>query len=84
MAKIMISISDPFLREVDKTAKDEHRSRSELIRNALRVYLGKVKEYKRPIDNPTVKESFGHLRSLRWKGKWDSTTLIRTMRDSRY
>ena len=84
MAKIMISIPDPFLSEIDKTAKDEHRSRSELIRNALRIYLSKGKEYKRPIDNPAVKEAFEHLRSLRWKGRWNSTELIRKMRDGRF
>jgi metal-responsive CopG/Arc/MetJ family transcriptional regulator len=36
----MISISDEFLKEVDRMARDEKRSRSELIREALRWFLG--------------------------------------------
>jgi len=37
--KILVSLPEKFLQEVDSVAADEHRSRSELIREALRVYL---------------------------------------------
>lgn len=37
--RILISIDDAFLERVDERAKVEHRTRSELIREALRSYL---------------------------------------------
>lgn len=39
MAKILISMPDKFLESIDKIANDEQRTRSELIREALRTYL---------------------------------------------
>ncbi len=37
--KILVSIPEKFLEDVDRLAAEEQRSRSELIREALRVYL---------------------------------------------
>ena len=37
--KILVSVPEKFLEEVDRVAAEEHRSRSELIREALRAYL---------------------------------------------
>ena len=37
--KILVSLPQEFLDEVDHLAAEEHRSRSELIREALRAYL---------------------------------------------
>ena len=37
--KILISLPQEFLEDIDRVAKEEHRSRSELIREALRSYL---------------------------------------------
>jgi uncharacterized protein (DUF433 family)/Arc/MetJ-type ribon-helix-helix transcriptional regulator len=37
--KILVSLPEKFLEEVDKVAASEHRSRSELIREALRAYF---------------------------------------------
>jgi metal-responsive CopG/Arc/MetJ family transcriptional regulator len=39
MAKVLISMKDEFLNEIDKLAGNEHCSRSELIREALRQYI---------------------------------------------
>lgn len=36
---ISISIMPDFLREVEKVAKEENRTKSELIREALRRYI---------------------------------------------
>lgn len=44
MAKVIISLPDQFLKEVDKIAKRELRSRSELFREAIRVYLSVNKD----------------------------------------
>ena len=38
-AKVMISLPKPFLEEIDRRAKAEHRSRSEFLREAVRFYL---------------------------------------------
>src|ERR1041385_7225691 len=37
--KVLISLPKKFLEDVDRVAAEEHRSRSELIREALRAYL---------------------------------------------
>ncbi|MBI5354507.1 MAG: DUF433 domain-containing protein [Chloroflexi bacterium] len=37
--KILVSLPEKFLEDVDSVAAEEHRSRSELIREALRAYL---------------------------------------------
>jgi metal-responsive CopG/Arc/MetJ family transcriptional regulator len=39
MARVLISMDDQFLELVDAFAEREHRSRSELIREALRNYM---------------------------------------------
>lgn len=39
MSKVMISIPDELLSLIDETAKEEHRSRSEFLREAVRAYL---------------------------------------------
>ncbi len=80
----MISLPERFLSEVDKVAQSEHRTRSDLIREALREYIRGEKRSKKPIENPRVREAFETLRSLTWKEKFDSTEVIRRMRESRY
>ena len=37
--KVLVSLPEKFLEDVDRLAAEEHRSRSELIREALRAYL---------------------------------------------
>lgn len=39
MAKVLISMRDDFLEQVDDMAESEQRTRSELIRQALREYI---------------------------------------------
>ena len=43
MARVLISMSNDFLTKVDSVATSEQRTRSELIREALRSYLRKSK-----------------------------------------
>ena len=43
MARVLISMSDEFLDRVDSIASNEQRTRSELIREALRVYIKRNK-----------------------------------------
>lgn len=84
-SKIMISLPRDFLKEIDRFATEQHRTRSELFREAIRHYMEDVSSSKpRPVDNPKVRAAVEHMRSIKWKGKWDSTEEIRKMRDSRY
>ena len=39
MAKVLVSMSDEFLSKIDGVATSEQRTRSELIREALRSYI---------------------------------------------
>jgi CopG family transcriptional regulator / antitoxin EndoAI len=39
MARVLISMPEEFLTKIDKIAENEQRSRSELIREALRSYI---------------------------------------------
>lgn len=41
MARILISMPEDFLNKIDLVADGENRSRSELIREALRLYIQK-------------------------------------------
>ena len=43
MARILISMKDNFLKSIDEMAQIEQRTRSELVREALREYLKKSK-----------------------------------------
>ena len=81
MAKVMVSLPDEFLKRVDRTAKAQGRSRSGLIRDALRVMLA-AKETGRL----SWKEALAPLKELeqQWVGQWDSTDIIRYYREIRY
>ncbi len=43
MARVLISMPEEFLNKIDQVAVGENRSRSELIREALRTYIYKQK-----------------------------------------
>ena len=43
MARVLISMPDEFLTRIDEVADTESRTRSELIREALRTYIHKAR-----------------------------------------
>lgn len=43
MARVLISMPEEFLTRIDEVADGENRTRSELIREALRTYIHKQK-----------------------------------------
>ena len=43
MARVLISMPEEFLNKIDEVADGENRSRSELIREALRTYIHRNK-----------------------------------------
>ena len=44
MAKVLVTMPDEFLNRVDGLADTEHRTRSELLREALRNYMRRLSE----------------------------------------
>ena len=59
MARVLISMPEEFLTRIDEVADGESRTRSELIREALRTYIHKqrVKENALAIRNANLLES---------------------------
>jgi Arc/MetJ-type ribon-helix-helix transcriptional regulator len=57
-ATMTISLPKEMIREVERIRKTEHRTRSELIREALRVYMGQAGAQPRsvPVYSPTPLE----------------------------
>lgn len=58
MARILVSMKDDFLKSIDKLAQSEQRSRSELIREALRSYVNRAKKVtpKKALDEASILE----------------------------
>lgn len=59
MARVLISMPEEFLTKIDSVAETENRSRSELIREALRTYIHKqqVRENTLAAKNATILEA---------------------------
>lgn len=59
MARVLISMPEEFLTKIDKLAEDEQRSRSELIREALRTYIttNRIRENGMANKNASILES---------------------------
>ena len=59
MSRVLISMPEDFLSRIDEVAESENRTRSELIREALRTYIHKqrVKENALAIKNASILES---------------------------
>ena len=53
--KVMVSFPSEFLAQVDRIASEEHRSRSELLREAMRLYIELRWAGRRPGDDPRVR-----------------------------
>ncbi len=59
MARVLISMPENFLGEIDKVADNENRTRSELIREALRTYIhrNRVRENALAAKNAAILET---------------------------
>ena len=89
--KILVSLPEKFLEDVDRVAAEEHRSRSELIREALRAYLETRKDKKvgeqsasyavkksKPKSKPKSEKSFPNIEVVQSTG--GATAVIRGTR----
>ncbi len=56
MARVLISMPEKFLDEIDLVADSENRTRSELIREALRTYMyrSQVRNGKKAVANAEI------------------------------
>jgi metal-responsive CopG/Arc/MetJ family transcriptional regulator len=86
--KVMISLPKPLLEVVDRTAAEEHRSRSELLREAMRRYLDERDARRRPIDDPRVREAVIGIAALSRADQptpgWDTVEAVRRTRQQRH
>ncbi len=59
MAKILVTMPDEFLSRVDGLANNEQRTRSELIREALRTYMRRTsaQQIQKAEDNAKILEN---------------------------
>ena len=59
MARVLISMPERFLDEIDQLAGNENRTRSELIREALRTYMyrNQVRNTQRSTKNAEILEA---------------------------
>ena len=88
MSKVMISLAPEFLQDVNAIAKAEHRSRSELVREAIRTYLAA----RTGLAGGTAFQSDAAQRAaarilstrIRWPKGRTAEVLVRTMREDRY
>ena len=51
MARVLISMPEDFLGKIDQVEEGENRSRSELIREALRSYIRKSRVRETAVSN---------------------------------
>ena len=59
MARVLISMPEDFLDRIDKVAEGENRTRSELIREALRTYMyrNQIRNSKKAVKNAEILET---------------------------
>ena len=83
--KIMISVPEKMLNELDHEAKAEHRSRSEFIREAVRMFIeikrsktipGRISQIQNAI---AVQDSLADKDSVQ---NWNGTEEIRKWREN--
>jgi CopG family transcriptional regulator/antitoxin EndoAI len=84
--KVMVSFPEEFLAEVDRVAREEHRSRSELLREAMRLYMATRHTRQLPGQDPLVRQAIriqNELSRLAPGAGEDSTADIRRWREAR-
>lgn len=87
MARFVVTVSEGFLEEIDDRAKAEHRSRSELVREALRSYLRTGGRRGDISDRPEVKRAIQLQDEMRRRHEgsgYSGSEAVRKMRDRIY
>ncbi len=83
MSKVLVNIPEEYLQAVDEAAQEQHRTRSELIREAIRKIYYRPR--RTPEEQARIEKVGRRIDRLRgeWKEPFDSSKIIREMRDSR-
>ena len=84
MARFVVTVPEDFLEEVDERAKSEHRSRSELVREALRSYLRSGGRTEDISDRPEFKKAVRFQDEMRRRHEgsgYSGSAVVREMRD---
>ncbi len=86
MSKVMLSLSREFLRDMDAIARAERRSRSELVREAIRTYVAtRAGAHLEASSAQSRRAASRILRArLRLPAGQNAASLVRQLRDSRY
>lgn len=86
MSKVMVSLPLNFLHDVDALARAEHRSRSELVREAIRTYVAIRVTPPLPSARKAMQQAAKRIlgANLRLPKGQTSASLIRRLRDTRY
>jgi len=82
----MVSFPQEFLEQVDRIAREEHRSRSELLREAMRLYIKMRRGERRPGGDPRVQATVATQDALARLAPGtgeDSTADVRRWREAR-
>ena len=85
-AKIMISIPEEMVVDLNQVAKEEHRSRSEFVREAIRLYIQMRNSHSIPGQYPQVQRAIAVQNALAAADtavEWDGTYEIRKWRERR-
>jgi metal-responsive CopG/Arc/MetJ family transcriptional regulator len=82
VAKIMFSLPPSLLEEIDQAAGAEQRSRSELLRDAARLYLQRRRLNSKPGDDPIVRRAIAVQQAIALHDSvaWDGVSEIRRWR----
>lgn len=67
-----VSLPPAMAKEIERAMKAEHRTRSELVREALRVYLS---ARLMPVEVPSAAEARAYRRGMAAYNRGDSVTL---------
>jgi metal-responsive CopG/Arc/MetJ family transcriptional regulator len=84
--KVTVYFPEEFLAEVDRIAGEEHRSRSELLREAMRPYIEVRRGHRRPGDDSRVQSAVAAQDTLARLAPGtgeDSTAEVRRWREAR-
>jgi metal-responsive CopG/Arc/MetJ family transcriptional regulator len=84
--RVMVSFPKEFLAKVDRIAREEHRSRSELLQEAMRLYIDVRRSRRRPGEDPRVRAAVATqdaLARLAPGTDEDSATDVRRWREVR-
>lgn len=88
MSKVMLSVPEELLAEIDRVATETGRTRSGLLQHVWRLYMLDKLSRVPPGDRPGVREALQKAQDVFKKtpvrDARDSTQIIREMRDARW